>query len=783
MGQGVEISNLKVLTGGVVNSSTTAKSMYGLYTYSAPFYNLTSGLVMSTGRVLDYGASKGILNPSNVFASSGLSIGGEPFISGNTFDAVTIEFDIKPTAPILYFNYIFASEEYPEYVGSPFNDVFKFMITGPNPHVGIIPGATNYNKTNIAIVPGTGIPGTPNGGLEVAINSVNSGNPPTAASSPQYHDPNQSPDMVFDQRTNGLYAKANVIPLATYTLRLAIADRADAIFDSGVFIEKMNTNIPVFNGIIQQSAKLAPNTVTEGAETTSFKIQRPFVSKGMPETFIVEGIGTATANTDYELYEGTTLQTLPLTINFAAQELLKTYTLKIKNDALQENTEEAIIQIKSTTGILQYSTTYSILGGNTTFQNLTTTFTRCSPTQVIEFEAPDADSYVWDAPVGSYTCVTGDCRKISINPQTQLLTITCKLGYGNIPAGNTGIAQNITVQPAYMEVAGNTVICAGSAIKLTATGCDTYQWTPSTGLSCSNCANPIANPTTTTTYTLAGNHVACGVITQSVMVTVVNGVTPLIINNIANKYCVNAPMVELNGTPTGGTFSINGQTATNFLPATLGVGTHTIYYQKQEGTCLNNTSQSIEVIQGDVIINSQSTNQIIDLNNQAFFTVNATGKSVLAYQWQEKITTTFENIPTNTLPYSGVNTATLSITNIPYTLNNRSYRCAITDCGTTTYTNPAILAVNPNALPNRILDEIIALYPNPTKDKVWINTNQHNISEIDILSLEGKPLQKIKPQKINDTQYELSLAKLPKGAYLLKIYIGTDFVIKRLVRE
>jgi len=36
--------------------------------------------------------------------------------------------------------------------------------------------------------------------------------------------------------------------------------------------------------------------------------------------------------------------------------------------------------------------------------------------------------------------------------------------------------------------------------QLTATGGGTYSWTPATGLSCTNCSNPIAKPFETTTY-------------------------------------------------------------------------------------------------------------------------------------------------------------------------------------------------------------------------------------------------------------------------------------------
>jgi len=48
-----------------------------------------------------------------------------------TFDASILEFDFIPQSDTLKFNYIFGSEEYPEYVNSGYNDVFGFFISGP----------------------------------------------------------------------------------------------------------------------------------------------------------------------------------------------------------------------------------------------------------------------------------------------------------------------------------------------------------------------------------------------------------------------------------------------------------------------------------------------------------------------------------------------------------------------------------------------------------------------------------------------------------------------------
>ena len=59
--------------------------------------------------------------------------------------------------------------------------------------------------------------------------------------------------------------------------------------------------------------------------------------------------------------------------------------------------------------------------------------------------------------------------------------------------GNTGIS------------AGNdTTICEGNMVQLNAIGGSNYSWSPATGLSNPNIANPVATPSVTTTYTVTG---------------------------------------------------------------------------------------------------------------------------------------------------------------------------------------------------------------------------------------------------------------------------------------
>ncbi len=55
-----------------------------------------------------------------------------------------------------------------------------------------------------------------------------------------------------------------------------------------------------------------------------------------------------------------------------------------------------------------------------------------------------------------------------------------------------------------INAGADTLVCRGKGTTLTATGAATYTWSPSTGLSCANCATPIASPDSITNYVVRG---------------------------------------------------------------------------------------------------------------------------------------------------------------------------------------------------------------------------------------------------------------------------------------
>ena len=176
------------------------------------------------GIVLTSGFARNAQGPDTGIVSDGdYSWGGDSDateLAGITTNNVTIfEFDFIPQGNEISFNYIFASEEYPDWACSQYNDIFAFIISGP----GIVndPGLSGKN---IALLPN---------GDPVTINNVN--NQPCGDDTYYVHGPFTSNQ--YGGRTVPLTAYSEVTPGATYHIRLLVADASDTGYDSAVFLE------------------------------------------------------------------------------------------------------------------------------------------------------------------------------------------------------------------------------------------------------------------------------------------------------------------------------------------------------------------------------------------------------------------------------------------------------------------------------------------------------------------------------------------------------------------
>lgn len=81
----------------------------------------------------------------------------------------------------------------------------------------------------------------------------------------------------------------------------------------------------------------------------------------------------------------------------------------------------------------------------------------------------------------------------------------------------------ITVTSLPVKANNDTTFCKGGQVQLIATGATAYSWSPATGLSNSNIANPVATPSSTTQYIVTGSNAAGCSAKDTVLVTIING--------------------------------------------------------------------------------------------------------------------------------------------------------------------------------------------------------------------------------------------------------------------
>jgi gliding motility-associated-like protein len=484
VGTGVTISNATYT--GATNSSGTFQA------------NGNTNLNLAGGVVLTSGYAGAISSASSNFAGYTWSPGnGDADLTGlagrATYDASILQFTVLPQGNKLKFQYVFGSEEYPEYVCSNFNDVFAFFITGPNP------GGGNYNKVNLATVPGSNPP------LPVSINSINSGTRGSLWNSTcsslsygnLYVNNAGSTTIIYDGFTTVLTAEIDVVPCQPYVLRLAISDAGDDDYDSGVFLQENSITSNVAT-ITDDLASTGFTTTYEGCVNTAvtFNFTAPYAGSAMFDYVVT---GTATNGVDYQPLSGSVL------VNGGAS------SATINIIPIQDNIAEG-----------QETVTISL-------------YSSCSTT-----------------PYAVYTVPIND-----------------------VPSVTASVADN--------------TLCSGQVTQLGATGVGGFSWSPGTGVSNPNIANPTLTGVSSGTYTVSNTVGAC-VSTSSVSV----DVSQLAVSSTAtNATCATLGSIDVtasNGIPS---YSYNwGGGITSEDRSGLAAGTYTVTVTDGYG-CTQISSQTI----------------------------------------------------------------------------------------------------------------------------------------------------------------------------------------------
>lgn len=290
------------------------------------FFDATSANVgIDNGIMLTSGTLINVVGPNNSSSATGYNgTPGDddltPLTIWETYDACAISFDMNVAADTLKLQYVFGSEEYAEFVGSGFNDVFAFWVSGPG----------MADPVNIAVVPGTETP--------VTINNIN------IDTNPEYYIPNgtgfDAPYMdddtyvQYDGLTTVLLANIPVTAGETYHMKMIVADAGDGVFDSGVFLETGS-----LGSLRMQYQTLADNDLTYAIEKCAkgyFKLinEVPCAEPLVIDYYIA---GSATNGVDYEMLPGQI--TIPA---FVSEGIIEVNPIP---DAVDESLESVVLYL------------------------------------------------------------------------------------------------------------------------------------------------------------------------------------------------------------------------------------------------------------------------------------------------------------------------------------------------------------------------------------------------------------------------------------------------------
>ncbi len=308
---------------------------------------------------------------------------------------------------------------------------------------------------------------------------------------------------------------------------------------------------------------------------------------------------------------------------------------------------------------------------------------------------------------------------------------------------------NISVQPkpVVSATASETEICAGSQIKLTATGASIYSW--SNGESGDSI---FVFPLDTTTFQVFGSNEYGCIDTAEVTIAVFPR-TAVSISGLYPVYCQTDEPTELTGLPVGGLFSGAGMVAGVFNPDLAGDGRHQIVYSLTNDYGCTDSATATTLVFGGL--------SSIDLGNDTLICPNDTlhldaGEGFTEYYWNTGATT--QQISISGTDYQAGTSREISVIGV-------LEGCTASGKMRLTIRNDCFIGLD-----EQTINQLIVT-PNPGKGRFLIQLPEDFVpEEISLVDLNGKTV---------DFNYDLNQNKL--NLHLNKPYQGV--LILRLVSK
>ena len=186
------------------------------------------------------------------------------------------------------------------------------------------------------------------------------------------------------------------------------------------------------------------------------------------------------------------------------------------------------------------------------------------------------------------------------------------------------------------------------------------------------------------------------------------------------------------------------------------------------GGCIDTLTQIIYInnpnyrVPPNCSIYQQPQTQTVYTGNNAQFIIST--NNGVHKQWQQDAGLGYVNL-TNAGPYSGVNSDTLTISNIQITMNNYHYRCIVSESFSNCHNTSSEVILNSLVGIKEIDNKSLKIYPNPVSKTLIIENENQSLesSQIVITNFLGEIVL------TTDFINRLDVSNIPSGVYFLKI--------------
>lgn len=369
----------------------------------------------------------------------------------------------------------------------------------------------------------------------------------------------------------------------------------------------------------------------------------------------------------------------------------------------------------------------------------TTTSSLICSGQTVTLTASGASSYSW-SPAG-----TG--ASISVTPSTTTTYSVVGSNTAGCVSTNTAVNQvSVVASSSVNAIASSTSICNGETTTLTATGADSYTWSPggNTG------ASIIVSPSATSNYSVVGSSSTGCVVSNTAATQVMVVDSPMVMVSISNTVICSGTTVTLTASGASSYTWSPGGTGANLIITPSSTTDYSVIGSVEPGCVSANTAVTQVMVEASPSLSVSSTSSLICTGETVTLTVTGAG----SYTWSTTETD-------SSIVVSPTNTSDYTVTGITGSCSsNAVYTQSVSVC-------TSVGTINKT-------DNLI--YPNPFSNELYIQSSSSEKKELQVFNSLGVLVYKA---ELHDKEYMIDTGKLPPGIYYVKINSSVKKITKQ----